>query len=590
MSSFQDALWRRRQNENFDIIEDENNNRIKEIANAMKRISNLILNKSDWPEIVDARLRYDGNLFPVLYDHLADTDRKLDSVLDKGFDYSTTNPVFHTIMQMDKGTIIQSPVIDIETGEIYASQTATGYSDASESFIICRLNQAGMFLDSMTLVHGGHGTVFGIERDAGKVYIWTNYDIVDGSGNQIGNDLVRIPYTPNAVLTEQSSSIQRYSKFTNAYVLPAVDQVNGLIAFRIKRDGDNSTVQLRKLSDVKSGIDKVLGTVVIPDDLFYLQGMTIDDYDLYWRTGDVNNANYPDEITLFSFKDGYLKKRISCNFGNNAYGQFEDNFREPEGIFLYQDRKTGKKSLFASVVTGDIGRRINKLYAYHQSSNMDKFTNSLIEGIQKNETGAISQALSPPVGATLLSQLDKPNAVYYLSTSQSTQFTDHPESGDAGWFVYNGPHEPGRSFVQTLKRLSTGRPIKIYERIANKTGDNGDFKLIPTGAELLWKNVTLKNGATNADSDDRLMYAVVGNSLKIRGRVTIPPADGIIFAQLPSRISPSKNAYDQCVVNGTTGSRKISVTVDGELIAFGIIANNPENIDFVFVNLDVTLG
>lgn len=70
---------------------------------------------------------------------------------------------------------------------------------------------------------------------------------------------------------------------------------------------DNSLVELRKLSDVKNGVNKVLGKVIIPNDLFYLQGFTIDGYDLYWYTGDTNNKTYPCEITQFSFKDGSLK-------------------------------------------------------------------------------------------------------------------------------------------------------------------------------------------------------------------------------------------------------------------------------------------
>jgi len=83
MSSFQDALWRRRQNENFDMIEVENNNRIKEIANVMKRISNLILNKSDLPEITDARQDAEGNIHPVLKDRLDSEYNKLLSKIKK---------------------------------------------------------------------------------------------------------------------------------------------------------------------------------------------------------------------------------------------------------------------------------------------------------------------------------------------------------------------------------------------------------------------------------------------------------------------------------------------------------------------------
>ncbi|MEC0432687.1 hypothetical protein P8832_00760 [Bacillus subtilis] len=71
--------------------------------------------------------------------------------------------------------MLQCFVIDELTGDIYATQVASGNQDKSESFTITRMNQNGVMLDSMKLVHGGHGTTIGLERENGKMYIWSNY-------------------------------------------------------------------------------------------------------------------------------------------------------------------------------------------------------------------------------------------------------------------------------------------------------------------------------------------------------------------------------------------------------------------------------
>jgi len=124
---------------------------------------------------------------------------------------------------------------------------------------------------------------------------------------------VRFAYTAGATPNGGSGGINHYNKFNDYYSIPVIDRKNGF-AVRIRLKDDNSLVEVRKLSDVKNGVNKVLGKVIIPNDLIYLQGFIIEGYDLYWYTGDTNNKTYR-EITQFSLKDGSLKKRISCDFG-----------------------------------------------------------------------------------------------------------------------------------------------------------------------------------------------------------------------------------------------------------------------------------
>ncbi|MGG0774693.1 teichoic acid biosynthesis protein [Bacillus rugosus] len=564
-----------------------------EIETTKTRLRNLVLEAdgTNVKEVVDARVDREGTVFPSLRDLLVAKETALDdlSVIvqqETSFDYTTVPPVYYTTLNLADKTVLQCFVIDEETGDIYATQVSSGNTDESQSYTITRMNQNGVMLDSMKVVHGGHGTTIGLERENGQLYIWSNYDVVDTNGSTIGHDLVRFPYTPGATINGGNGGITRYSKFNDKYTIPVIDQKNGLIAFRIKEEGDNSTVELRKLSDVKTGVDKKLGTVKVPSDLLYLQGFTIDGYDLYWYTGDTNSQMYPAELVQFSFKDGALKKRITCDFGRGADGKYEGDFREPESIYLYKDPITGKKSLFAGIATGTVGKRNAKIYAYHSKENAAKFATDLSAGYQGyalSKNNGYSKRL--PDGLTKLSTF-RQIGYYYMYTTETKIITDHPSPGDAGWWLDVMPADPSGSVIQTLKRNSTGRDIKIYTRVVTNTGVAGNWIEVMTSQKLSWTNLPLKNGASNPDSDNKLQYAVNGGMGYIRGRVNIPKTDGVVFATLPSEARPSSSSwYQGCQVGGTTGDRKIAVRSNGEVAGLGFAVNNVDSVTYTYVNI-----
>ncbi len=563
----------------------------EEIEIAKARLRNIVLEAdgTNIKETIDARVDKRGKVYPSLRDHLVanETDlENLDSMIQKelSFDFTTVPPVYHTNLNLADKTVLQCFVIDELTGDIYATQVASGNQDKSESFTITRMNQNGVMLDSMTLIHGGHGTTIGLERENGKMFIWSNYNVVDSNGNTVGNDLVRFPYTAGATLNGGSGGIKRYNKFNDYYTIPVIDRENGLIAFRIRLEDDNSLVELRKLNDVKNGVNKVLGKVIIPSDLFYLQGFTIDGYDLYWYTGDTNNKTYPCEITQFSFKDGSLKKRISCNFGYGPDGKYEDGFREPESIFLYKDPKTGKKSLFAGVATGAVGKRLTKVYAYHSKENAAKFGIDLAQGYQGyklTQNNGYSKRL--PDGLKSLKEFRQPG-FYYMLTTETKTLSDHPDSGNAGWWLNIAPADRAGSVIQTLTRNATARPIKILTRVVTNTGNVGDWSEISASGKLPWADLPLKNGAKNPDSNYRLQFAVQGGFLFVRGRVTIPQKDGVDFATLPASSRPKKNTYKSCPVAGTTGDRKIVFRSNGNISALGLFAKSASNATYTYID------
>lgn len=546
-------------------------------------------------EVLDMRVNHKGKLFGSANARLVEDEKTIDHLSaaiqkEYEFDYTTVPAVYHTSLNLADRTVLQCFVIDEETGEIYATQVATGTTDASESYVITRMNKNGVMLDSMKLIHGGHGTTIGLERENGQVYIWSNYNVVDANGSTIGNDLVRFPYTAGATLNGGNGGITRYSKFTDAYVTPVIDQKNGLIAFRIKGSNDDSVVELRKLSEVKRGVNNVLGTVEIPHDLHYLQGFTIDNYDLYWYTGDTNSVSYPAELSLFSFKDGKLKKRITCDFGRGPDGKYEGDFREPESVFLYTDPITGKKSLFAAIATGTVGKRLAKVYAYHSKDNAATFAADLSQGFQGYSlTKNNGSAKSLPDGLTKLKDYRKVG-YYYMKTAEANKMTDHPDGGDAGWWLQNAPADGSGSVIQTLTRNSTGRSIKIFTRVVTGEGVAGEWTELMSSQQKEWIDLPLKNGASNPDTSNKLQYAINGGIVHIRGRVKIPEKDGVVFAILPAGARPLKSWFEGCQVGGTTGDRKITVRSNGEVAALGFMVHSVDNVTYTYVNINFPLN
>ncbi|OWV38204.1 teichoic acid biosynthesis protein [Bacillus spizizenii] len=568
-----------------------------ELETMKKRFANVIT-KADGTnvkEVLDLRINREGREFDTANERVVEIEKSLsdlDASVQKeyGFDYTTIRPVYHTSLNLADKTVLQCFVIDEKTGDIYATQVGSGNTDQSQNYVITRMNKNGVMLDSMTVVHGGHGTTIGLERENDRMYIWSNYEVVDSHGSSIGHDLVRFPYTAGATINGGNGGIKRFNKFTDLYAIPVIDQQNGLIALRLKDSNDDSVVQLRKLNDVKNGIDNLLGEVTVPNDLHYLQGFTIDGYDLYWYTGDTNSVTYPAELSLFSFKDGKLKKRITCDFGRGPDGKYEGDFREPESIFLYKDPKTGKKSLFAAIATGTVGKRLAKVYAYHSKDNAATFATDLSQGFQGYPlTKNNGSAKSLPDGLTKLKDF-RQVGYYYMKTAEANKMTDHPAGGDAGWWLQVAPADGSGSVIQTLTRNSTGRSIKIFTRVVTGAGNAGEWAELMSSQELDWTNLPLKNGASNPDSNDKMQYAINGGLVHLRGRVKIPVTDGVIFAVLPAGARPSKAWYDGCQVAGTTGQRKIDVRANGEVVAYGFAVNSVDAVTYTYVNASFPIG
>lgn len=432
-------------------------------------------------EIADSKEDLNGNWHSTLKDYHDYSEKRIKSLedLENSFDYTKIDPIFFADLSLGAGTVLQWFGIDHKTGNIYATQVDGRNSDNIERFRLTRMSSSGFYLDSMLIEKGGHGTTVGMEWENGQLYFWSHWSEVD-SNKKEHRHLVRFPYKPNTTL---SGGVQVYSKFTDLYVTPTIDYVNNFILFRVTLNDGSQKLELRKLSDVKNGINKVLHSMTIPhDDVNTMQGVASDGYDIYWYNGssaDHNNS----WIIRYDIRTGKEISRLQCTFGKGVDGKYKDNFREPEGVFMYVDPKTKKKSLFAGVVVGEITKRVSKIYGFHQRGSDVKF--DITSGVDSQKyplTLANGKSIPFPVAAKKISDVVQPG-FYYMNTNDTKRLPDHPDPGDAGWYLHVYPGDIGRSVVQRIVRNSVGRSLRVFERIVAGSGDVGRWDTIYLGGK-----------------------------------------------------------------------------------------------------------
>ena len=612
----------------------------REIKSQTSRVDNLLRATPQPSEIVDIRVNRHGYVFPTSKARIDDIEKKIDLTLvgedgrvhvslpkrldtidktidandvkhtnteidlqnqitankntyDKyikdryDFDYTLIEPVYHTSLNMWESSVNQGFAIDEYTGDIYATQKSA-LTTPNESYTITRMTRNGNYIDHMQVKNGGHGTSIGLDPDraSGRMFIISNYNTVNANGTVVATNLVRFEYVPNKIINDLTDCTV-LNKYQVDYGTPVTDVQNDLIGIRFNPSDDRQYFELRKLSELKSGINNLLGRVNIPRDLSLTQGYTIDGYDLYWYSGDTNSVNYPNELSLFDLKTGTIKKRITVDFGRGIDGKYEDGFREPEGAFLYKDPYTGKKSLFCVVVTGEITKRINKVYAFHQQDNYEKFASEMSQFNQSHPlTGAGGSTKGIPQAYTQLSQIIDAG-YYYMNSAESSKYTDHPEAGNAGWHLFVSPITPFGVVLQTLTRNSTNRTIKTYTRNLNIRDGQISSWFIPTANQTLeWVELPLKNGAKNLAGGTPLQFAINGGIIQVKGDVVLPTTpEEMIFASLPKGVYPVRTTHHACIVAGTTGFHRIHARSEGDLVCYGAMMNNNTAYSCTYVDL-----
>lgn len=459
----------------------ENN---KEIINSIDPSGTLLT------ELINARKPENEESFPSIGERLNENDKILTDVDDTVYEFDKYPPHHLTTLDLAGGSVPQWAGLLPQKKEIYSAQVYS--TDPTQSFIITRMDSNGLILDSMIVGQGGHGTTIGLETIGNDVYVWSNLDILDDSNKVIGNKLIRFKYTPNTEIGP--FEYEEFDAFRTAYCTPFCHEEIDLIGLRFNI-GNNVVIDIRKLSELKVGIDNLIGTVTIPIGIGVMQGCESDGNKVWYYTGAAEEDTI---IRQYDVATGNLEKEITLDIGRNRAGVFLDDYKEPEGIFLYCSPFSKRKSLLANVVVGALGRRETKLYALAHKNALQELT-AFIQHDELRADGIRGKTKKIPYGTTKLSTVWEPGE-YYMTTAETVALEDHPDSGSSGWYLNNGMRNQNGTLVQILKR-ATGT-IRVYERILNPIEQTTGTWTIRTGggdAERLSTTVTSLQSVLIAD-------------------------------------------------------------------------------------------
>ena len=521
--------------------------------------------------------RYDGknwvkiqeidiNLFDVIQTDLNDQVQKMVSKESMvNFDINNFEEIYMYDMELSQSTVNQGLVINEMSREIYASQAISSIgNDKVQSFYINRLSLSGEYLDHMTIRRGGHGTSFGIETEGDTVYIWSSMINVDSDGNKDGYYLCRYPYQPNSEVNLNSPYVEKYIELPDNkhYMTPFSDDKNGLLALRYTNSNKNniSDIKVYNVEDIKNDIyDNVIYSFEFTQHMneSLLQGLTLDDNLLYLSFGvDANDFEL--------FEIDMVTQQIIGNhdepIGKNNLGEFDFDFGEPEGMFLYTDKKTKKKTLYHVIVTGQSGKRRQRLIALSSNEGYKEFLGKSLERFYKYSDSIgddTTKVIDWPIAN--LSEI-KSHGNYYITTNKSNEINDHPRKGISGWFFNVSKEGGNKTRIQELIRNSSNY-VEKHIRTCNDESCS-DWTNIP------YKPI-FKGDWTNYYDDDRdnLTYqknddgtvsvsGIIKNEKDTKGT-------GVVFT-LPAGYKPSKNIEVPVAASGTSISN-IRINSNGDV-------------------------
>lgn len=407
----------------------------------------------------------------------------------KNFIAADSQDVYLFDLELENVTVNQGLAIDEVAGQIYASQVYNNFGGKYESFIITRTSLGGKKIDSMIFKNGGHGTSIGIEREGGKVYIWTNMLDVDSSDKLKTQWLCRIPYVSNGTISIGDSRVQKIKEFPNAnrYQTPITDPKNGLIGIR-NTDTTGSSIftelEVYKISEIKNGnfnnkLYSYKFTTAMNQST--LQGLALDNTDFYVTFGQSASEFHLYKVNL---TNGSIAEQIKRPIGYGPSGSYIEGFGEPEGLFLYTDPNSGFKTLLTVIVGDAAGRRRQRLFALSSNIGVQKFIGLAAEGVQRVPlTRPDNKAKRIEASIKSITKITEPGS-YYMTTAEGDRMTDHPMKGVAGWWLYVSGGDSGNG-------VGYGR----HQILARNSGVHGTMfvrTVTSTGATSPWFELTMQ--------------------------------------------------------------------------------------------------
>lgn len=446
--AFEDAL------KNVDALGDRLNSQDTKIQQSLNKVEEI---KSENLQIKNTLTQNKNELT----EEIRKTNDKLEQYKEGHSEVNITkaHPNFHTTLYLADWSALQCFVIT--ENYMYATQVyQKPGGSVAESFIITRMDRHGNKIDSMIVKYGGHGSSIAIETEGGKDYIWSAFARTDSGGNVLGNTIVRFPYAPKQI-TFDDPTVEIYKEPAD-YAVPYIDFTNDKIALRIKYSQERQVVELYNFSEFKAKRALPLKEYTIPQDISFLQGFAIEDYTLYWRTGEPNSI---DKLSVIDLKTERRLQEITLEFGKNEYNEYDGGFREPEGLFLYQNKKNKKKTIFIPITLNSAGKRISKSYMLNSENAYEEFDSDIKEVTQQHiliRKGGYSKL--PPSNFAKFSDISQAGT-YYFSGGDLNNIPDKPSNlGVSGVWLEVSAKNFAEEFYQIIQRNNLSTPDR-YIRV-----------------------------------------------------------------------------------------------------------------------------
>lgn len=419
----------------------------KQLQNKFNELSDKINNEvekfnnkyNDFKESIDKKIEEQNKLINGFNDKLENNKNdilQINKELKKlDFNFDTANHNY--LMQLDQycERVIQSLDYDNESEMFYVSQVydKEGASkEANESFVIFRCDKYGRYIDNMKIEYGGHGAKISIEHTPSGIKLWTWIEYADSTGVGTGGSLCRIPYLANATIKTNDINIERFTGFSpSEYLLPDLDEENGIIAMRYKISDTQEEVWVSRKEDIINNTNKTISKFSVKREYTGNQGLCTFGGHIYWRAGFDDN-NPPALIVDYDYNG---------NINSIKYEDFpmppREDYREPEGLTMYIDKSSKKLVMIAPVCEGGNSQRKTEVYGYFQPiADAPRRSNSPLMTALFNDNNTFIEL---PKNIKKLRSIEKAG-FYYASTKAMQSLTDIPEEmKERGAFIRVSP-------------------------------------------------------------------------------------------------------------------------------------------------------
>lgn len=324
--------------------------------------------------------------------------------------------------------------------------------DAERHATVSRLTPSGVIIDTMEILHSGHGSGWKLIEDGDKAIF-----VFIGLKNGV-NKVVSLEYQPNArvdVFDDNVQGMTTYPNPSNEFGTFITDIPNDLIGL-VRNDSDNDIVKIYNYSDF---VSRGLGADVkytFSIDVLTLQGAVLSNNHVYIynSTIDVDDQKIIDlDITTGKINEtnlGKLGQDPQLKYGQKLEG---------EDIATWTNPKTGEVSFIIAVATGYAGgtKRLVKMYMWNGPDNYPIFNKLFNEKVQSLKLyDGDGSAFTLDIQPENISDITTPG-IYYFNGTRVRQFKDFPinyATGNDGFFLIVYPNNKSYALLQELRRLN----------------------------------------------------------------------------------------------------------------------------------------